>query len=362
MYIACDNLSIMERIIFRQIFVVIFLVVISYRSEAQNCTSKLQYAQQLFDSGQIEQIPSILDSCIQNGFLPEEKQKAYRLIIQVYLFDYDRSKADSLMLKFLKNYPAYKIQSSDPAEFSELFNLYKVSPSWGIGISSGNNLPIINVSEHYSTANLNKLDSKYSPDGINFMGGIIVDRYIRPNFWISGEVKYSSLKFQNIEKFNDGRESLTYKEKTSWVDIPVMLNLSFGNKKLLPYLFAGGEFGYILSASSEIRRSITSDIQYPEILKPFSNIKNTRENFNLWGIGGIGAHYAVQNGYFSLRAGFSYSLLAYVKPEFRYSDISQIQYNHYIDDNFRINNLFFNISYSRLFYHIKKKVVDDSRN
>ncbi len=352
----------MERIIFRQIIIFIFLFVIYYRSEAQDCTSKLQYAQQLFDSGQIEQIPSILDSCIQNGFLPEEKQKAYRLLIQVYLFDYDRSKADSLMLTFLKSYPTYKIQSSDPAEFSELFNLYKVSPSWGIGITLGNNLPFINVSEHFSTASLFKLDSKYSPDGVNFMGGVIVDRYIRPKFWISGELKYSSLKFQNIEKFNDGRETLTYKEKTTWFDIPMTLNYSFGHKKLLPYLFAGAEFGYLLSASAEIRRSITYDNQYPEILKPLSDIKNTRESFNLWGTGGIGAHYAVHDGYFSFRAGFSYSLLSYVKPELRYSDISQIQYNHYIDDNFKINNLFLNISYSRLFYHIKKKAVDESRN
>lgn len=332
------------------------------RSEAQDCTSKLQYAQQLFDAGQIEEIPSILDSCIQNGFLPDEKQKAYRLLIQVYLFDYDRSKADSLMLIFLKNYPTYKIQSADPAEFSELFNLYKVSPSWGFGLTIGNNLPLINVAEHYSTANLNKLDSKYSPSGVNFVGGFLVDKYIRPNFWISGELKYSSLKFKNIENVNTGKETITYKEKTNWIDIPVMLNYSFGEKKLIPYLFAGGEFGYLLSATSEIRRVINSDVPYPEIVRPFTTIANTRNRISLWGIGGIGAHYNIQGGYLTLRAGFSYSIFSYVKPEFRYSDIGQIQYYHYIDDNFEINNLFFNICYSRLFYHIKKKTVDDSQN
>jgi hypothetical protein len=333
-----------------------------HRSEAQDCSGKLQYAQQLFDSGQIDEIPAILDSCLHHGFLPDEKQKAYRLIIQVYLFNYDHNKADSLMMTFLKEFPSYKLNSGDPAEFSELFNLYKVRKLWGFGFSLGNNFPLIHVIENFSTANLNNLNSKYSPDGLSFTAGFIADRYIRPNFWISGEMKFSALKFQNIEKFKGGKETLTYQEKTNWIDLPLMVNYSYGEKPLVPYVFAGLEFGYLLSASSEIRRVISTDIQYPDIVKPSESISSTRKHFSLSGNAGFGAHYVIPHGYLSFRVGYSYGLLSYVKPEYRYSNISQIEYDHYIDDNFKISKIFFNISYSRLLYQIKKQAVNDSQN
>ena len=350
------------KLLFRFILLFFFLTAIVCKSEAQDCSGKLQYAQQLFDSGQIDEIPSLLDSCIRQGFLPYEKQKAYQLLIQVYLFNYDHNKADSLMVTFFKEFPTYKLKSGDPAEFSELFNQYKVKPLWGFGFSLGNNFPLIHVIENFSSASLTNLDSKYSPGGISFVAGFLADRYIRPNLWISGELKFSALKFQNVENFNNGKETLTYKEKTNWLDLPLMVNYSYGDKALIPYVFAGLEFGYLLSASSEIRRVISTDIHYPDVVKPSEPISNARKHFSLWGTAGLGVHYTIPHGYLSFRAGYSYGLLSYVKPEYRYSDISQIGYDHYIDDNFKINNIFFNIGYSRIFYQFKKQAVNDSQN
>ncbi len=352
----------MKLFIIRFLSISFVLFAFTYNLVAQDCTGKLQQAQQLFDAGQIEQIPSLLDSCIQIGFSTEDKQKAYRLLIQVNLFDYNRDNADSLMLKFLSNYPEYKIQSTDPSEFSELFNLYKVHKTWGLGVSLGYNLPQISVSEHFSVASLNKINSTYSPIVGNFTAGVLINRYIGSHLWISSDIKYSVLNLKNIETLSVYKEVITYKEKTKWLNIPVMLNYSFGNKQISPFIFCGGELGYLLSASSEIKRSIVYDNIYPEIVQPLTNISNTREKINIWGVGGVGANFNVRGGYFSVRAGYNYNFSSYVKPEYRYFGISKIQYHNYIDDNFVINNMFFNISYSRLFYRIKKSVVNDTSN
>jgi len=89
------------------------LIVFGLPVNAQtDCVAKLDSAKMLFNSGQIEEIPSLLEPCLRIGFAKQDKIQAYLLLIQVYLFDTNREKAQQVMSEFLHSFPDYDIQPS----------------------------------------------------------------------------------------------------------------------------------------------------------------------------------------------------------------------------------------------------------
>jgi hypothetical protein len=324
-------------------------------SQQSNCSERLKQARELFESGQIEQIPSLLDSCIKVGFSKDEKIQAYRLLIQAYLFDSNIEMADSIMMKLLNQYPDYSIESTDPAEFIELFNTFKFVPLWAIGITIGSNISQAIVIENYSLANINNLNSKYSPEGIGFNAGVYGNKYLKNDLWISMALNYSEYKLENNEFMNNSSEQLVYKEKSQWLSLPITLNRSFFSKKIKPFIHLGAEFDFVTSVSSEIKRITQSKNSPPSIELTNMNINGFRNKFNMSALGGIGATYNCSFGVFQFLAGYRFTILPYVNGNERYSNQSMIYYYQHIDDNFKINNIYFSIGFAHLFYKIKKK-------
>lgn len=336
----------------------LILVVLSLPSKAQfnSCSLKLDSAKELYNSGQIEEIPSLLDSCLKNGFTKEQKIQADLLLIQVYLFDSDREKAEVVMTSFLRDFPDYKIQPNDPIEFVELYKLFKIRPTWGIGINTGANIPQVSVLEHFSTENLNKLNSKYSPSGLGFDFGLHVNRYFfQKNYWISLDIQYSMVNLKRVDILGDNVEEMKYIEKTGWLSAPLCFNLSFGKGKLTSYIFAGAEFGWLLMDNSYIVRRNLAYSSVPNIVQKSKDVRKTREPVNVWAKGGIGLQYKALNGYFNFALGYNYCMLTYNKGSNRYINNDNLFYYQYIEDNFRINRIICSFGYTKPFYRIKKK-------
>jgi hypothetical protein len=341
---------------FKLWFLLIIIVIgLPLKAQFKDCSLKLDSAKELFNSGQIEEIPSLLNSCLQNGFTKEQKIQADLLLIQVYLFDSNREKAEMVMTSFLRDFPDYKVQADDPVEFVELYKLFKINPTWGIGVTTGVNLPQISVLEKFSTENLNKLNSKYSPEGIGLDLGLHINRYFHKNYWISFDIQYSMINFKRVDVLGDGLEELKYIEKTGWLSAPLCFNFSFGNGQLSSYLFAGAEFGWLLTDMSNIARHNLINSSMPNVSHKPKNIRNTREPVSIWGKGGIGLQYKKLGGYFNLAIGYNYCLLPYNKGDNRYVDNDNLFYYQYIEDNFRINRFTCTLGYTKTFYRIKKK-------
>ena len=345
---------------FRTIVLLIFMsFLFVYRSSGQtDCASKLKYAQELFESGQIEQIPSLLDSCLIEGFTKDQKIQAYRLLIQTYLFDYNRDKAEQVMTQFLHEYPEYKIQSIDPIEFRELYNSFQVKPSWGIGICAGSNMSQIIVKESYTTSSNNNINSKYPLGTFGFEAGLLFEKLFSENLQVSFGPKYKIVGFQNKEELNYGNEELVYKEHSGWLSFQAYLQYNILKRKLTPLVFGGGEFGYLIKASAEIKRTYLMSNIYPDVSSGTMDIKSLRNPMNTWVNAGIGAQYKVPHGFVKLLVGFNYSLMDYPKINLNFNDLERIFYYQYIDDNFVFNHFFATLSYSRLLYKTRKKVAD----
>jgi len=95
--------------------VLIFLV--AAESIAQTaCTQTLRRARTVYDEGRIQEMESLLESCIKSGFTDEERTEAYRLLILSYLYLDEPEKADEAMLALLKDNPQFAINERvDPA-------------------------------------------------------------------------------------------------------------------------------------------------------------------------------------------------------------------------------------------------------
>jgi hypothetical protein len=331
---------------------------VSYAQDS--CATKLKQAKELFESGQIEQIPSLLDSCLQNGFSKDEKIQASRLLIQVYLFDSNLDMARQTMTRFLHDFPEYKSRPDDPAEFIELYKSIKIKTTWGLGFSAGTNMSQVTVVEHFSTENLNKLNSKYSPNGFGIDAGLHINRYFSSYLWLSLDIRYSMMKLKRTDILGNNLEELTYSEKTDWLTSPLYLNVSFGKGKFSPYLFAGGEFGYLFISTSDIRRHNLTDNTVKDVVKHSKNTLRNREPINVWASGGIGLQYKVPGGYFNMTLGYNYCLLPYVNKKNRYTDNDNLFYYQYIDDDFKINRYFCSLGYTKLFYKIKNKRINNA--
>ena len=338
----------------------LLLIVVTLNAKAQNdCTSKLNHARELFSSGQIEEIPSLLDSCLQNGFTKEEKIQADLLLIQVYLFDSNREKAEMVMNSFLRNFPDYKIQSGDPVEFTELYKSFRIKPTWGLGVIGGINLPHIIVQEHFSTENLNKLNSSYTPAGVGFDFGFHMNRYFQRNLWATLDLQYSIINFKRKDMLGNNLEDINFSEKTGWLSAPLYVNYSFGENKFSPYVFAGADFGYLFVDKTYILRHNRVDNTIPDIVQKSRDNRNNRELINIWAKAGIGLQYRALNGFFNFAIGYNYGLMPYVKGSNQYTDNNGLYYYQYIDDNFKVNRVTCSLGYSRLFYRIKKKKIEN---
>ncbi len=338
-------------------FILFFSVLL--RAQQNNCSEKLRHAQELFESGQIEQIPFLLDSCIKSGFSEDQRIKAYRLLIQTYLFDSNIEMADTIMLKLLAQNPDYVKEASDPVEFVELLNKFNVLPDWSIGISIGPNISEVRVSENYSLSNINKLSSTYTPNGLGFNGGVYANKYLNKDLWVSAALNFSNLKFRNNQTLGYGTQEVVYKENSDWFTLPLTLNRSFFTNTINPFIQLGLEFDYLSEASADINRFTLVNNNLASTQLTAMNLAGYRNAFNMSMLGGVGVTFHRGFNLLQFMIGYRYCLLPYVNGNERYSNPNLIYYYQHIDDNFNINNLYFSVGYSYLFHKIRKNQFNE---
>ena len=331
-------------------------------SQENYCLSKLKNAQELFDSGIIEEIPQMLDSCLKEGFNKEQTIQAYRLLIQVYLFDYNQEKAEKTMLALLSKFPEYDLQTNDPVEFVNLYKQFQVKPTFSIGVNAGVNMSDVTVVERFSTGNLNNIKSTYKPGDIQPEIRLNLEKYLGSRTWITLGMGYSFAGYTVEERMNFDNELLMFSEKMQFAYAPLYFNYSFRrfNKKFTPYIYAGGQYNYLIKSEGEIsRRNLNSATGY-DLAGVSSDITDTRYKSMYSAIAGLGFRLKIASGYLRANASYTRGLSKYVKEDSRFSDSEKLFYYNYIDDDINLNFFNFTVGYSYIFYKTNKKAVVDS--
>ncbi|HEX2935159.1 MAG TPA: porin family protein [Bacteroidales bacterium] len=342
----------MTRSLYYTIVIVVLTLVGIDASSQSVCSGKLEQAKQLFESGQIEQIPSLLDSCLEDAFTKEEQVVAYQLLIQTYLFDYNQSKADETMTRFLTKFPTYKIKESDPAEIKELFERFESRNVWSLEVTAGGNMSHLITNQYYSIYDLLKLETS-NKMRFGFSAGLQATRYIGDHFGVVAGLKYMMTNYQNTENIRDDVAENKITENTHWIALPVTFQwYPFVKKKVTPFIYAGAEAGYILYSNADFRTRLSAN-------DPFTkgtgiDLTTSRNQFQYGITGGLGLRWKLPKGSFKVWAGYTYNLQSFAKAD-RYADSKAILYFQHIDDDFAYNLVYLNVSYSLDLYQIRKK-------
>lgn len=331
--------------------------------QEKSCAYTLKEAQRLYQQGLIKDIPVMLQACLEKGFTRRERQDAYKLIILCYLYDDNHVAADSAMPKFLKKFPDYEINPTDPKEFVYLFNSYRNLPLLSVGLSLGINFSQVAVTESYQIANTNGTPRKYKSGGMGTQYGIQFNTYVAPQM----EIGLGALIVNN--KFTS-TDSLKFESVTTGVlqaieaetryEFPIFGQYDFKPmKKFTPYVRLGFVPAYTTAATVTLSRNFIGKAVQNDVPPVSYDILAWRKQFGVWVLAAAGVKWDLPP------AGFAWLDVKYqvginqmktnANEQIANTDIASKYY--FKSDKFSLNNIGITAGFSYSFYKPKKKQI-----
>ncbi len=326
----------------------------SFVKAQENCTSILEEAEELFDQGIIEDIPDILDDCLKNGFSPQEKIRAQKLIILSYLFDNRVNDAERVMLNFLRKNPEYKVKPTDAAEFAALLSNFRTIPVISAGVFIGGNLSFPGMIGQYGPYNTNTETGAYLSLPADFQLGAGLNIFLSNSLELNLEGIFirNSFTWSNLQY---GFAQINKIETHQRFEFPLSLSIDLGGKRIRPYLRLGGSYGILMSAVNNYKREfVNTGSAYFSPLQAYNiDITNRRKDYSISVTGGGGIKYKIPRGHFYLDIRYFYSMTDLVIPDNRWED--ELIFTYYTADNdFMLDYLAFSAGLRYSFYKPKK--------
>lgn len=356
---------------YRILFLAMFIMGIMSRSlMAQNvCLEKLSTAENSFETGHLYEIYDLIAECLENGFSREDKIRAYRLLSITYLYLDEHEKAEESYLSLLRLNPEYKPNTLiDPTELFHLHHKFLTSPRWSIlMIKVGGDLSFVKPYNLYNTDGVgynyfaiqdnieNKKAKEYLPAAGFFLGAGV--KYgLSHTFSFTGELLFKLNRFKVRDNIL-GHTTLQFNEDQYNLEIPVLFNMCLSNSKWKPYVFGGGSLNFMVHSAAKnlvIERTQGATV-LPETGPSVSLISN-RNRFGYSVIVGGGVHYKVGVNYLLLEIRHTFGLKSISSTNNRFDNDEMLYKYMYIDDDMRLNNLMFSISYLKPLYNPRRKV------
>lgn len=343
-------------IIIKQVLTTLFIIcpLVVLPQETSTCAENLKNAQALFEQGQVEKVPEILQGCLKSGFTSEEELSAYKLIIQCFLFEDRLAEADSAMLEFLRKNPEYELSPTDHSSFVTLFNNFKVKPVVQISVHLGTNIPYLTLIDP-KDATGEKGESDYSVKMFNLHISLEAKFKLKEYLEVNFEPGYSQLSFTNNKKIpNLG--TTTYIESQKRLELPVSATCNFktfGKFTLYGRLGTGPALSLGTSGTAEF---LPSDANGDDLPKTDFDRKASRIVFDLFIQGGAGIKLKTPGGFIFTELRSNIGIFDQVIRAGESYEVQELE-NHYKykDDDFNINDVNFTVGYTQIFYKPSKK-------
>ncbi len=345
------------KIIYISIILFLLSVIVNTAVFAQdNCVVKLNEAEKLYESGNIEEIPDLISGCIESGFNRENKIQALRLLTLVHIFEDNTIKAEKTILRLLKIDPEYKVNKAvDPVEFIRLINSFNTAPVFSIGIVGGLLFTKPHLIESLSRKDFHTTNTKYSSGGASINIGFKGIYHINSIWDISAEPSFSYLTYQ-VEENVTSTSKVTLNETMSYINFPVFGSYYF--YKINNYKFyAEGGFSYDMLLSGNISGEIIYN-NNEQPLKDLTSIstKDIRKNYNLTGSVGVGVKIDLNRSNFQINLRYKFGLMNIGNTDMQNTTNETLIWDYqYRDNKFSLNNYCVMISYNHEFYIHRKK-------
>ena len=343
------------------ILILLLLPAGAFSQETTTCAENLKNAQNLFDRGQVDQVPAMLHDCMKSGFTREEELSAYKLLIQSFLFEDKLDMADSTMLEFLKKNPEYQLSPTDHSSFVYLFNKFSVKPLIQLTVHLGTSLPFVTFVDQKTTSGMPVIGN-YSSKALNFYGSLEARYKISKKLEISLEAGFSQVKFTNTEDLLNLKDTVfartTYVETQSRIEVPLTVTYNFKSfGKFTPYTRLGFGPAIIIGSNATAEQKSTAILGggSPHAGREVSRTKS-RINTDIFVQAGAGLKLKTRGGFISaelrLNPGFYNQVIRGGDAEIEHELATSYSY---ADDNFNLNTLNFSFGYTQIFYKASKK-------
>jgi len=362
------------------IFLPLFLwVQSSAAQDVVGCTQLLEDAKEAYSAGMVELVPELLLPCLESGGLTgTPKQEAYKLVINAYLFDYLPEEADSLMNDFVDDFPDYRVEEEDPAEFALLLETHllakgidpeekpvvvvekpvetvdertqptKTKPvvvrppvnygsSMGFQLGASGTFPLL--LERYSVGDLAQDEGSFGFEP-GFQAGITVNLKLARSIETSFGLGYSRTRF-SYSASPLPFTTYIYNESQDRLQLPAsmifILNPQSGRTGV--YIRLGIMADYLLAASGAGTRSYTESL--PDVVVEKTMITDSRTRLNLHGMTGIGLRFPLSKSFVFIETRLTSGLFLTNRKENRYENQDITWLIYHVDSDFKILQLGF---------------------
>jgi hypothetical protein len=327
-------------------------------SESQvNCGNTLKEAKEMYEAGQIDEIPQMLSGCMISGFTRTQRIEAYKLIIMAYLFDDNQFDAEKTMDDFLKKFPEYEVMPNDPVEFVYLLESYKTSSVYSFNLFFGPTISNPRIKEPYSVWD-NNMTEKTDKSGVSYQFGIGVSRNLWKELNINLDAIYSMHSYSQTEQnyiVLDGSKfqvvKTNSKEKLTKIDFPLSFTYSFGKGNFSYFGRLGGMVSFVTKSTLYLTETFSDKVTVTE--DPF-NMKDYRQKDYLAFLIGGGLQYKIPRGFLVLDFRYQLGLNNMSNNLDKYANPELWSNKFYLDDDFKLDYLSINIGYNFTIYQSRK--------
>ncbi|MBN2481444.1 MAG: PorT family protein [Bacteroidales bacterium] len=325
----------------------------------EDCTARLQQAREYYEQGLIGELPELLLPCIEEGFTRAQKMEAYKLLILAYLFDYDQAEAERNMVEFLKKYPEYEVSPDDPVEFVYLFESYRTTSVFSVGVTAGFSLTDPRIIEPYTLLDYSYTDMKNNMK-TGFHLGLGMARYISRRMLINVELNFEQNQYSFTDELTipvvDGTDVMNrvvYNEKLYKFEIPLTLTYEFNVGNMNSFLRTGIFLTKVSGAKGQPSRKYDPDL--PPVSGEYESVKDYRKDFLYGLVAGAGIRYKISRGVISIGLRANLGLNNIVKSAERYYNPILLSKYYYVDDDFTLNTFSLTAGYYFSFYTPSKQ-------
>jgi len=324
-------------------------------SQPTNCLQRLANAESLFQTGIFEDIPEILEECL-DSYEPSEKLKAMKLIVLSRYMNDDVTGSEETMQLLLKEFPLFTPDAGDPVDFQFVYNEFQVKRLVDVGIFLGTETAWGIITEPWSPF---ADEYTYAPGFPGYSAGVQLNFHINNNFVINTQPALSSYKFRiHYNEPINGILYLKQNEQQTLIELPLYFQAEFLKSHVKPYAKLGGSIGFLISSSttSSIERY---DPTYDEFIYSSGDIKNNNKEFRTSPIffigGGIGLNVDFNKYRFFTELNYHQSVNEMLKKgSDRYTQQS-LWTEGWFDSDFRLNKASLRVGFVKSFYWIKKR-------
>ncbi|HOZ15003.1 MAG TPA: hypothetical protein PK784_09465 [Tenuifilaceae bacterium] len=321
---------------------------------AQNtsiCAETLKEAERKFDEGKLDEIPKMLETCMKDGFTKEEKARAYKLLIQTYLFNERYQQADEVMLKFLNDFPSYSLATNDPKEFVNLYGTYRTKPIFKLELKGGLTFCMPTIIEQYGVSDIKTITPTYKPKiGYNLEFNYLNSLYKSFDYSIGVSLTISNFDYSN----NPTDYSSVSGSFSSWhVGLPIAARYNYVFKGINLFAKLGVEPVYLVKSSVSLTRQ-DNIIGRQEPFTGTEDLLGSENKIDIRPLLSIGVSFKLWDGWLNVSGGIKFSTMIQANDQKRYSNPTLFNKYYFVQDDLLLNQSHISVSYIRPVYKPKK--------